>query len=351
MPLAAKAGIVLSVPLGNRLVLIAHLVVGIVGCLLLYVALFLHETEQGELQNRLEKLWIDIDDLSKSALSKQIAFLQQVSALVTSGLDKLSGKKLLSFAAVATSFCFSVSSVSVFWAYFISHIQDHFGEQPTDTNSVAYQSLILIIVAILTVLLGLFPLPFRYLAFIWTPLLFMLAISYDFDYGGFDWSMLDWKDFSMEGMLGPALVTLGGGFVSDILFIATSRWCFRKTAKLNSGWKIVCLLVLRSSIGCVLIAPLFWGIQTLMKNRTLLDWQIAVEMLGGFKPCGCERLIPIPVAGTGRCNPFSRLAHSGKADLLSSTVRVRTGAQTSCGDRSYLPSVCLAAQSIRANPN
>jgi hypothetical protein len=129
--------IVLSVPLGNRLVLIAHLVVGIVGCLLLYVALFLHETEQGELQNRLEKLWIDIDDLSKSALSKQIAFLQQVSALVTSGLDKLSGKKLLSFAAVATSFCFSVSSVSAFWAYFISHIQDHFGEQPTDTNSVA----------------------------------------------------------------------------------------------------------------------------------------------------------------------------------------------------------------------
>jgi hypothetical protein len=45
-----------------------HLLVGLLGLALLYAALFLHENEEGQLQNRLEKLWVAVDDLSKAAL-------------------------------------------------------------------------------------------------------------------------------------------------------------------------------------------------------------------------------------------------------------------------------------------
>ena len=42
--------------------------VAILGGLLLYVGLFLHEDEEGRIQNRLEQLWIRIDDLQQSAI-------------------------------------------------------------------------------------------------------------------------------------------------------------------------------------------------------------------------------------------------------------------------------------------
>jgi len=41
----------------------SQLVVGLIGALVLHVGLFLHETEEGKIQNRLEKLWVDIDGL------------------------------------------------------------------------------------------------------------------------------------------------------------------------------------------------------------------------------------------------------------------------------------------------
>ena len=58
-----------------------HLVLGLMG-LLLYAGLFLTETEEGRLQNRLEELWIRVDDLQSRAVSRQAAFLQQVSGLI-----------------------------------------------------------------------------------------------------------------------------------------------------------------------------------------------------------------------------------------------------------------------------
>lgn len=82
---------------------VSHLLIGLIGTVLLYVALFLHETEEGKIQNRLEKLWVDIDDLSKAALSRQAAFLQRVS-----GMAKLRPKQALRRTAHLCRCCCSV---------------------------------------------------------------------------------------------------------------------------------------------------------------------------------------------------------------------------------------------------
>jgi len=84
-----------------------HLVLGLMGLLLLYAGLFLTETEEGRLQNRLEELWIRVDDLQSRAVSRQAAFLQQVSGLIADGLVQLFGRKLFSVESVASSLCVS----------------------------------------------------------------------------------------------------------------------------------------------------------------------------------------------------------------------------------------------------
>ena len=86
-----------------------HVVLGLMGVLLLYTGLFLTETEEGRLQNRLEELWIRVDDLHSRALTRQAAFLQQVSGLIADGLVKLFGRKLFSVKSVASCLCFFVA--------------------------------------------------------------------------------------------------------------------------------------------------------------------------------------------------------------------------------------------------
>ena len=58
--------------------IIARTVVISVGALLMYIAFFLHEDEEGKLQNRLELLWVRIDDLQSHALSKNTIFLKEL---------------------------------------------------------------------------------------------------------------------------------------------------------------------------------------------------------------------------------------------------------------------------------
>lgn len=237
------------------LVAASRVVIGLIGAVLLYVALFLRETEEGKLQNRLEKLWIDIDDLSKAALSKQTAFLQKISALASSILSKLFGIKLFSAEAAAASVCFSISSVLMFGVV----------KQAQEEN--AKSSLTMLAVAIGSFMLGRSPTPFRYLGFLWIPgsLLFTLWA---------DWSRLksNWTWWVREDFL-IALMVLGGGFLSDILFIAISRWCLRKSSELTSGWRIASLVTLNGCIGLVLTSPLIWSAICIIRGMALPEGQ------------------------------------------------------------------------------
>src|SRR5436309_2081033 len=79
---------------------VTQLAAGAAGALLLYLSFFLHEDEEGRLANRLEDLWIRMDDLQKKSLSRNAAFLSGASRIVLSLLSRLFGDRVLSLQAI-----------------------------------------------------------------------------------------------------------------------------------------------------------------------------------------------------------------------------------------------------------
>lgn len=221
----------------------SHLVVGSIGIVLLYVALFLRETEQGKLQNRLENLWVDVDDLSKQFLSKQIVFLQQISMMADSALSRIFGNRLFSAGAVATSASFSVGSILLFMYFWLPLESDESGGHDNPP-------IFLLVVGILCFLIGLLPVV-RYLGFLW------------FFFGFFAASLESNSQLIWEWGL-----WLGGSFLSDALFIAVSRLCLRKSSKL-SGSKIAIVLAANGCFGLILISPIIWAILLRTEHQTL----------------------------------------------------------------------------------
>jgi tetratricopeptide (TPR) repeat protein len=85
-----------------------------VGCVALYVAAFMYETEQGKWQNRLEELWIKISDRASLIDSKTIALFNVVAATDTAILNRFYGKKLFSFRMVGLSTITSLAAAFLF---------------------------------------------------------------------------------------------------------------------------------------------------------------------------------------------------------------------------------------------
>ncbi len=229
-----------------------HLPVGLLGFSLLYAALFLHENEEGQLQNRLEKLWIAVDDLSKAALSKQAAFLQQVSAMANSALNKLFGTRLFSVGAVSASLSLSIGCVLLFMTYVSMNARN---------LGLPHFEIPFLIAGLISFLVGLSPVPFRYLGLLWIPA--SILFLFYFDRGLI--SERGWTWWITSEVL-PTAAVLFGSFLSDVLFIAMTRWCLRKSSELTNGWKIASLTILNGCLGLGLITPLIWGVIAMTKD-------------------------------------------------------------------------------------
>jgi hypothetical protein len=113
----------LSPPMPNILHILLRVLAGIAGALLLYVAFFLYEDEEARMQNRLEEIWVRIDDLQGSAMSKELAFLQGVTRTTSAILDRLLGHRFLSLQSIAVSMAFSLASVFFWEAFFLYYVE------------------------------------------------------------------------------------------------------------------------------------------------------------------------------------------------------------------------------------
>jgi hypothetical protein len=69
----------------------------------LYLAVLTHQSEKDVVQDRLETLWIRIDDLARAGLSKHAAFVRVVSQTFASGLDAIFGRRLFSVRVLVVS--------------------------------------------------------------------------------------------------------------------------------------------------------------------------------------------------------------------------------------------------------
>src|ERR1039458_6353868 len=86
-------------------------VLNIIGVLTVYVALFLHENEERQIQNRLEEWWVAIDTRRDRALSKSAAFVQGIARITGKGFDKIFGDDLMSIRTAGVSVCLSIASL------------------------------------------------------------------------------------------------------------------------------------------------------------------------------------------------------------------------------------------------
>jgi hypothetical protein len=89
---------------------IAKISAGIVGSLLVGIALFLKEDEEGLIQNRLEELWRRIEDRATQGVTRSVALLQESARSVGLVLNRIFGAKILSDKFLVVSFFLSYTS-------------------------------------------------------------------------------------------------------------------------------------------------------------------------------------------------------------------------------------------------
>jgi hypothetical protein len=65
-------------------------VAAFVGAIAFYAAFFMYEDEEGRWQNKLEELWIAIDDRARTVMSRSAALVAKVAEIVTSAFDRRS---------------------------------------------------------------------------------------------------------------------------------------------------------------------------------------------------------------------------------------------------------------------
>jgi hypothetical protein len=200
----------------------------LVAALLLYVAAFLREDEEGALQNRLERLWLVIDDLSRGAISRHTAFLQQTAGAALRALDCLLGKRLLSFQSAGVSACLSMASISLAavtadaifhlqspyakWVGFVLYISA--GYAPTTVMLSHSHRVVLGVVLVVAACCPLFTSRLRSVPSVMAVTMFVVATSYYIADSGESIALADALFFAL------ALVC---GIAADLLFVTFVR--------------------------------------------------------------------------------------------------------------------------------
>jgi hypothetical protein len=96
------------------LTLVFRLAVLVGGCLLVYTVVTMFPDEEGRLQNRIENLWVAIDDKQKSAAGRASALFSRIAAYVTRLYNRILGVRLISVQMVGVS---SASSIAGFFLF------------------------------------------------------------------------------------------------------------------------------------------------------------------------------------------------------------------------------------------
>jgi hypothetical protein len=211
-------------------VTLLHVIVGLTGLLLFYIGLFLNETEEGQLQSRLEDLWIRVDDLQSQAISRQAALLQQVSKLTSEALVWLFGQKLFSIKRLASCFCFALASNAL--SIVLSGSGDILeGIKPA-----------LLILSLLLLLAGFF----RWLRYFGFVMLIVGVYGVLTGAAGFHETPAEIVYSLIVNLISVASV---------VGFIAITRWSLQRAARLSRTAAILALILLNVAIGFALISP------------------------------------------------------------------------------------------------
>lgn len=210
--------------------------------LLIYMAFFLYEDEQQNMQDHLEALWIGV---KRGAGSTTAGLLREVARLANRGLERVFGPRILSIQFLAVSFCFACSSACLLFPTLLGLGGRE--SYPLNAKDAVW--------FLLLALVGLLPAIFQKKWAVWTALmplvLAIIGIVVLVIFGPHhNW---DWGD----------VFILGGPFFSVsalALLITINRIGLKRQEHFPSLFKALILGVLNAAFVVALILPLrFWA--------------------------------------------------------------------------------------------
>ncbi len=192
----------------------------LVGAIFFYMALFMYKNEGGNIQNRLVNLWVMVSQKGEASLSTQAKLIKYSSQIVSSGMRRIFGPKLISVWTITVSVALSMASIGFMLALLSS----------TRTRIIIYS-----ISCVACFCYGLFFAPTLFktqrakvavgiLVFLIAMILFLDTLSsdsYSLALFRIDWSLL----YDSYLMVIPALVA---GVLADVFLISVNRWVVNK---------------------------------------------------------------------------------------------------------------------------
>ena len=226
------------------------------GVAFLYASLFLHEDEEGRIQNRVEEWWIKLADKQDASRSWTATFMREVAKLTTRGFDRLFGKRLLSLRVAGISFCFSVASF--YWSGFVAVALSRSPHAQLAQGALWW--------GLFFAAMGLVP-AFSgdgwLLAFWWVLLLVEILALGKFL---FFVSAVRGGAFT-ERMVGYLLLIFGVSFASDILYVVLTRWVLRRLARIDRLYEILLAILGNLLILVILVLiPIQIGLRVLQHS-------------------------------------------------------------------------------------
>jgi hypothetical protein len=251
----------------------------VVGCATVFAALFMYEDEEGKWQNRVDELWLAIDDRARITGRKAVALLNKMSDIVTAGLDRVFGHRLLSFRSIGASTSYSFATACV-----VNIISDVVTQDSTTTAGFLYATCLIIFCAVL-------PTVFQSR---WIMPISLIPVSIPIIYGFVDWFLERWRGAP------SALGALAISFISDVVLIIAVRATIRRMAVGNKGWQLVVGMLIQC--GCavvVVVMPVGMAVLLIMLDENMKDINVA----GGLWEKGS--VIEIALLLSALCNVFT----------------------------------------------
>lgn len=224
-----------------------RILVGAAGLLAILFAIFLFETEEGAVQNKLDAWWVMIDDLQKKALSRQEAFVTVLARLFTATLDWVFGARLLSARSLGASACLVLASQGLF------NIRIAMSGSLGEMSPSALEASVFLLIALVGILGS------------GRPVILYSALIIDFLWSGVALLMDEIFEFDRElwsRIVVGSIWTWVGGAVLNLTLLTIARYSLRPTPGLRPRRPSSRRLVLAAVIHiCFLLLPLsfFWS--------------------------------------------------------------------------------------------
>jgi hypothetical protein len=225
-----------------------------------------YEDEEGRFQNKLQDWWITLDERRASSLSWSGSFIQAVARLTGNCLDRLFGKRLISPRSVAVSILLSIASFFLAGSIILALSVAPIPKSPNAPSATSAFVLFLrfLAFAIIPAVSESPHLPWK----TWLPRLLRL----------YWWALLAcWTlqaapfliyllAFSPHGkvtgaqLLSILALCLGISLLSDVSYIAFTRWVLRRISKIDRIGQILLAMVLQILfLSALMVLPVYVG--------------------------------------------------------------------------------------------